>query len=225
MGQHRACRWYGIADRGDSGPVDRIRGTIREKDSPGSIENEIAAELQDILARVRFLHHIAARQGTQIFPDHTGAEEGEPAGPLESEGPVRGSVRIAHDLDVPILLREITAELIRSRLRDDQNSTTRRRERVAGRIHLAEVGIARDSREVPQKHEQQELAIEKRRQPDGQSVRLQEREVETRQCRIHSFTLSSRSKSDADLRSSSNWCVALRGTGSISRKRSPPITA
>ena len=61
----------------------------------------------------------------------------------------------------------------------------------AARVHLAEVGVARDSGEVAEEDEKEELAVEKRRQPDGSAVRPQEGEVGSRIAGGHFLTFPS----------------------------------
>ena len=73
------------------------------------------------------------------------------------------TVRVAHNGNVPVLPGEIDRQHIGFRLRHHEHGTPRGREVVAGGIHLAEVGIAGDSGEVAKENEQEELAIQKRR--------------------------------------------------------------
>ena len=57
--------------------------------------------------------------------------------------------------------------------------------------HLAEVGVAGDSGQVPEEDEEQVLTIQKRRQPDGSPIRPQEGEVGSGVAEGHFLTFSS----------------------------------
>ena len=164
------------------GPVSWVRRRVGEYDPPEPIEDEVAAELQYVLTPVWLLHAIAAKHPAQIAPEDLRPEERSPSGPLEAEGAISGEFRIAHDGHVPGTPRQVERQHLRFRLRDDEDGTPRGREFVASGIHLAEVGVAGDSGQVPEEDQQKKLAIQKRRQPDGSPIRPQEGEVGQR-CR------------------------------------------
>ena len=132
---------------------------------------------QHVLSRVGRLHAVAPEHAAEVTPQHPRPEEREPPGPLQPERAVARELRVAHDRHVPGVPRQVARQDFRPRLGDDEDGASRGRELVAGGIHLAEVGVARDSGEVAEEDEQKELAIEKRREPDGSPVRPQEGEV------------------------------------------------
>ena len=122
---------------------------MSEHNSTEVVEDEVAAELQNIFAFVGRLWRIASEDSAKVFPEYTGPEECEPAGAFESECAIREPLGIAHNRDMPACAREIKRQHFGLCLRDNENGTACCRELLAGSVHLAEVGIAGDSGEMP----------------------------------------------------------------------------
>jgi hypothetical protein len=78
---------------------------------------------------------------------------------------------------MPACAREIKRQHFGLCLRDNENGTACCRELLAGSVHLAEVGIAGDSGEMPEKDQQEEFTVEEHRQLDRSAVGLEECEV------------------------------------------------
>jgi len=171
---------------------------VGEDDAAAAGEDEVAAKLQQVLARVGPLHPVAAEHPAEVAQQDAGPEEREPRGPFEAERAVRGPVRVSRERHAPAGPGRVPRERLGLRLRHDEYGAARGREPVAGGVHLAEVGVARDSGEVAEEDEEEELAVEERREPDGRPVRPEEREVGRRVAGLHFFTFSS-TMSDAAL--------------------------
>ena len=78
---------------------------------------------------------------------------------------------------MPLGLRDIARQDRGGCLRHRDDRATRLREFVSRCVHLAEVGIAGDSGQVAQEDKEQEVTIDKLRQPDGGFVRTQKGEL------------------------------------------------
>src|SRR5262245_12987270 len=157
---------------------------------PLAVEDEVAAKLQDVFALVRLLDAVALPHSACVAPQTPRLEERQPTRAFQTKRGVCVAFGVADDGHRPLLPRDVKREHFRFCLRDDKNGATECRELVACGVHLTEVGVARDSREVPQKNEEQEIGCTEFRQPDRVSIRLQKRKIRSRLAGNHFFTRS-----------------------------------
>ena len=137
----------------DRRPIGRVNAAIRPQDSPVSVDQEVAAQLQGIFAFRHATDLSPARDHAQVSGDHTRPQESQPRGTPKLECRVYLSVRIGKDRDWQRSLRDVTRQNIRPAHRDCHDGDAGGAEFVEPVRHLDQVRLARDSGEVPQDDE------------------------------------------------------------------------
>ena len=110
--------------------------------------------MEHVLPRDRHAHEPTAEHQPEETQEHVRPEEVQPPDPAQAERPVRDPVRVGDDRERLRPLRQPPRDLLGFSLHDHQHGDAGGGEPVEAAGHLAEVGDALDSDEVPQEDDE-----------------------------------------------------------------------
>jgi len=93
-----------------AGAIGGSGGSVSVEQGPLAIEDEIAAELQDVFTWSREAGSVSPQQTPEVAEDHRGPEKNPRTGPFQSQGLIKAALRVGHYSDFPALCRSIASQ-------------------------------------------------------------------------------------------------------------------
>lgn len=141
-------------DVGGAGAVDRGLAVMGEDDASLRRDEEVAAQLKEVVAGMRSLHARAAQPCPRVVPEYSGMERVRHTGPAEAVAPVHGPIWIAQHRELGCMFRPESSEVLDVLERDQRDGAVALAKSGLQSAELRRVLVARESVPVAKKDQQ-----------------------------------------------------------------------